>query len=143
MTIPSRAYPIRKNRVHPHGFTLVELMIVLIIIAIFGSAGMFALFSAQEAARSAKAKNVISKLNARITQRYETYINRRVPLMRAQGESVQLFPFRRLQALRELMRMEMPDRWTDIKDPPVTGIRPPAVSRTYLRRINTANNGAG
>jgi hypothetical protein len=41
------------------------------------------------------------------------------------------------------MRMEMPDRWTDVIDNPVTGIRRPAISRTYLRKVNAANNGQG
>jgi hypothetical protein len=45
--------------------------------------------------------------------------------------------------LREIMRMEMPDRWTDVLDGPVTGIRRPAVNQTYLRKISAANNGAG
>ena len=61
------------------GFTLVELLVVLIIIAILGTVIMFAMFSAQEAARAAKTKNVISKLNMLVMQRYESYINRRVP----------------------------------------------------------------
>jgi prepilin-type N-terminal cleavage/methylation domain-containing protein len=126
------------------GFTLVELLVVLIIIAILGTVIMFAMFSAQEAARSAKTKNLVSKLNALVMQRYESYIDRRVPLPAPVNKLEQsTFHFRRLQALRELMRMELPDRWTDVRDDPVTGIRRPAVNRTYLRRVNAANNGAG
>jgi prepilin-type N-terminal cleavage/methylation domain-containing protein len=133
----------RHSRDGTRGFTLVELLVVLIIIAILGTVIMFAMFSAQEAARAAKTKNVISKLNMLVMQRYESYINRRVPILRGTGESVQQFHYRRLQALRELMRMEMPDRWTDVKDNPLTGIQRPAVNRTYLRRISAANNGGG
>jgi prepilin-type N-terminal cleavage/methylation domain-containing protein len=126
------------------GFTLVELLVVLIIIAILGTVIMFAMFSAQEAARAAKTKNVISKLNMLVMQRYESYINRRVPIPSGRNRIEQsTFQFRRLQALRELMRMEMPDRWTDVKDNPITGIQRPAVNRTYLRRISAANNGSG
>jgi prepilin-type N-terminal cleavage/methylation domain-containing protein len=137
----SNPRPIRRAKAG--GFTLVELMIVLIIIGILGSVIMFAMFGAQEAARAAKTKNMISKLNAAIMQRYETYMHRRVPLLQAARETPQEFHFRRLQAIRELMRFELPDRWTDVKDKPVTGIQPPAVSRTYLRRIAAANNGQG
>jgi prepilin-type N-terminal cleavage/methylation domain-containing protein len=127
------------------GFTLVELLVVLIIIAILGSAVMFAMFSAQESARAAKTKSTISKLNALIMQRYESYIDRRVPIPSPVTTTQKAeFPFRRLQALRELMRLEMPDRWTDVLvENPAIGIQRPAVSRTYLRRINAANNGAG
>ena len=125
------------------GFTLVELMVVLIIISILASVVMFAMFNAQEAARRAKTTNMISKLNTLIMQRYQSYMTRRVPLMRGNTEPHSSFRFRRLQAVRELMRMEMPDRWTDVRDNPVTGIRRPSVSRTYLRKVNAANNGNG
>jgi hypothetical protein len=105
---------------------------------------MFAMFSAQEAARAAKTKSIVSKLNALVMQRYESYINRRVPIPSPLNRNEQAtFQFRRLQALRELMRMEMPDRWTDVRDNPVTGIQRPAVNRTYWRRVNAANNGSG
>jgi prepilin-type N-terminal cleavage/methylation domain-containing protein len=141
----SRPNLMRHARRRPaSGFTLVELMVVLIIISILASVVMFAMFNAQEAARAAKTKNMITKLNAVIMQRYQSYMTRRVPLASPQSNPEQAsFRFRRLQALRELMRMEMPDRWTDIKDNPVTGIRRPAVNRTYLRKINAANNGNG
>ena len=125
------------------GFTLVELMVVLIIISILATVVMFAMFNAQEAARAAKTKNLITKLNAAIMQRYQSYTTRRVPLARGPTETLANFRFRRLQAVRELMRMEMPDRWTDVRDASVTGIRPPSVTRTYQRKINAAYNGQG
>jgi hypothetical protein len=51
----------------------------------------------------------------------------------------------RLDALRDLMRMEMPDRWTDVVDEPVTPfgealsnlIPRPALSQAYLARYNS------
>jgi prepilin-type N-terminal cleavage/methylation domain-containing protein len=125
------------------GFTLVELMVVLIIIGILGSIVMFAMFSAQESARVAKTKNMVSKLNMLVMQRYESYLTRRVPIIRMPNESLANYKYRRLQALRELMRMELPDRWTDVKDDPITGIRRPAVNRSYFRRAVAARNGAG
>jgi len=61
-----------------------------------------------------------------------------------------VFGARRLMMLRELMRLEMPDRFSDITDNPITHIRGgqpsdpllprPAVSRAYLRRLNAATN---
>jgi type II secretory pathway pseudopilin PulG len=118
-------------------------MVVLIIMSILATVVMFAMLNAQEAARRAKTTNMISKLNTVIMQRYQSYMTRRVPLTRGPAEAFANFRFRRLQAVRELMRMEMPDRWTDVLDNPVTGIRRPSVSRTYLRKINAANNGNG
>jgi len=130
------------------GFTLVELMVVVVIIAILGSIIMFAMFNAQDTAREAKTRNMIAKLNALIMARYESYMSRRVPIPpnvvapNAPARNQQL-AFIRLHMLREIMRMEMPDRWTDVLDGPVTGIRRPAVNQTYLRKISAANNGAG
>ncbi len=123
-------------------FTLVELMVVLVIISILASVIMFAMFGAQEAAREAKTKNMISKLNTAIMQRYESYITRRVPLRMASNEQPMNFARRRLQAIRELMRMEMPDRWTDVFDAPVTGIAVPSVTRTYRRIVNLRHSTA-
>jgi prepilin-type N-terminal cleavage/methylation domain-containing protein len=140
MLLPALDNPTRIRRASPRGFTLVELLVVLIIIAILGSAVMFAMFSAQESARAAKTKSTISKLNALIMQRYESYIDRRVPIVRIAGEKPQVFHGRRLQALRELMRMEMPDRHHDVLDDQVTKMRRPAVSHTYRRRIDPAKN---
>ena len=37
-----------------------------------------------------------------------------------------------LDAKRELMRMELPDRWDDVIDPPLSGISRPAASVSYL-----------
>ena len=41
----------------------------------------------------------------------------------------------RLKALRELMRMEMPDRYTDVIDDPIALRQRPSLSLAYLRRI--------
>ena len=101
-------------------------MVVLVIISILASVIMFAMFGAQEAAREAKTKNMISKLNTAIMQRYQSYITRRVPLRSLSSEQPMNFARRRLQAIRELMRMEMPDRWTDVFDAPSPALRSPA-----------------
>ncbi len=61
-------------------FTLVELLITVSIIAILATMVMFAMFSAQEAARRQKTKALITKLNDIIMQRYDEYRTRRVPI---------------------------------------------------------------
>jgi prepilin-type N-terminal cleavage/methylation domain-containing protein len=123
-------------------FTLVELMVVLVIIALLGSVIMFAMFSAQGAAREAKTKNMVSKLSALIMRRYESYITRRVPIREVAGQNPNVIAYYRLHALRELMRLEMPDRWTDVLDKPLMpDIHRPAVSRTYWRKVTAAGVG--
>jgi hypothetical protein len=49
----------------------------------------------------------------------------------------------RLLALREMMKYEMPDRWSDVRDNPVFLINRPALAQSYLARWNqmtTANS---
>jgi hypothetical protein len=87
------------------------------------------MFQSQEAAREQKTRALITKLNNIIMQRYESYRTRRVPFVFPQP-SPSLLPAdkamaqrelarARLDCLHDLMRMEMPDRWTDVSDAPV------------------------
>lgn len=135
-------------RLRRPAFTLVELMVVVVIIAILGSIVMFSMFAAQGSAREAKTRTMIAKLNALIMPKYESYQYRRVPIRRNAGESTTSFTSRRLQALRDLMRIEMPERWEDIEprnpnaqDPvstiPVTGVPVPAMTRAYWRKVSS------
>lgn len=101
-------------------FTLVELLIVISIIGLLSSMVLFALASAQESARVAKTQSTIDKIHALIMQKYESYRTRRVPITIPPGTSPRAAAVYRLDALRELMRMEMPDRYSDIIDPPKT-----------------------
>ena len=101
------------------GFTLVELLITVSIVAILAGMMMFAMYTAQEAARRQKTKALITKLNDIIMQRYDEYRTRRVPITIPPGTPPSTIAKLRLDGLRDLMRMEMPDRWTDVFDPPV------------------------
>lgn len=110
------------------GFTLVELLITISIIGIMASMVLFAMFSAQEAAREQKTRALITKLNNIVIQRYESYRTRRVPFVfptipqNASPANKVLYQKEisraRLDCIRDLMRMEMPDRWSDIIDIP-------------------------
>jgi prepilin-type N-terminal cleavage/methylation domain-containing protein len=59
-------------------FTLVELLITVSIIAIMASMVLFAVYSAQEMAKTQKTKALIAKLDAIIKAKYETYKTARV-----------------------------------------------------------------
>jgi len=77
-----------------------------------------------------------------IMQRYESYLTRRVPI-RTLGLPPNEAARRRLDAIRDLMRMEMPDRWSDVYTTSASGtphryawgsIPRPALSEMYLAR---------
>jgi prepilin-type N-terminal cleavage/methylation domain-containing protein len=125
------------------GFTLIELLVVIAIIAILMSFSIGAIYVSQESARAEKTRGLIGKIDQIIAEKYESYRYRRVPISMTATERTSTtgskdFAKRRLQALRELMRMEMPDRWTDVSDNPafLSMTQIPAVTKAY-RRHNT------
>ena len=137
------------------GFTLVELLITVSVIAIMATMVLFALFAAQETAKAQKTKSLIAKLDSIIKAKYETYKTRRVNITLPKPPPVTdttnypLYVARvaraRLDCLHDLMRMEIPERWTDVEDNPRTftyagfgsaGVRRPSVSMAFFRRWN-------
>lgn len=115
------------NSQHRRGFTLVELLMVMLIIGIVVTLSAMVFSSAVESAKAAKTQALITKLSALVLQRYETYRYRRLPLVMPpfvkRPSDHQLIPTppavaaqARCDAIRQLMRMEMPERWTDITD---------------------------
>ena len=113
----------------PRGFTLVEMLIVIAIIAILAAAMAYAVAGAQESSKVAKTRALIAKLHALVMQKYEAYRNRRLPIavpptvVDPATSAVIPTPSRtiakaRCDALRRFMKMEMPERWTDVTDDP-------------------------
>ena len=135
----------------PGGFTLIELMVVITIIAILATAVLGAMFSARQLACEAKTKSIITRLDQIISRRYESYRTRRIPLDVSRivilpNERASMKIARaRLDALRDLMRMEMPDRWYDVREDPNVGnhvpltlVGRPALSGYYLAAYEKA-----
>ena len=136
-------------------FTLVELLVTVSVIAILATLLLGALYSAQDTARAQKTRSTIAKLHTMMMTRWETYKTRRVPVDIAAvigNPNDPAYTYKaarlRLDALRELMRMEMPDRYSDIVDDPVTvvGAGPtfmarPSISQAYLRKKSTIPTG--
>ncbi len=116
-------------------FTLVELLVVMMILAILASIVLFALVSVQEDARRMKTKATIQKLNTIVMAKWESYRTRRVPMTPAAGATRIQIEQSRLLALWELMRIEMPCLYNDITDAPVTLTNAPAIQARYKNAI--------
>ena len=105
------------------GFTLVELLITIMIIGILAAMILGVAAVAGNTAREAKTRNMIARLHTLLMQQADTYKTRRVKVKSTtldiinglpgakRGESLATL---RLYALREMMLMEMPDRWSDV-----------------------------
>ena len=122
------------------GFTLIELLIVITVIGLLSAIVLAALQSARETAKATKTKATITKLHYVIMARYDSYRTRRVPVDTS-GMYPQVAAQARLNAIRDLMRMEMPDRWSDVSGPPIS-IDQPSISLRYLRLLNAAGGPA-
>jgi prepilin-type N-terminal cleavage/methylation domain-containing protein len=111
-------------------FTLTELLIVIAIIAILSGMGLSAYSGAMQMSREQRTRAMIGKIDQLIMERYEDYRTRAVPIKMPAGvnplsgvytvttstnpTSTRANGLLRLLALRAIMRMEMPDRRTDL-----------------------------
>ena len=126
-------------------FTLVELLVVISIIGILASMTLFTLYGVREDTKERRAHAEVSKINELMMQHWEAYRTRAVAVSVPYGVDPSASSQRRLSALRELMRMELPDRKSDLlfpvtespanlADKPLFLKSRPALWRAYIRR---------
>lgn len=115
-------------------FTLLELLVAIAILGIMAGMALYSLAGAQTDARNARTRATISKLNEIVLQRWEEYryrpVDVRVPIgwrvaTKLPGQAVARLPYSprekarvKMVMLRDMMRMELPDRVTDLLYPP-------------------------
>lgn len=106
-------------------FTLVELLVVMVIIALVSTFVLQAMAIVRDTAKASRTRATIAKIDKVIMAQWESYQTRRVPIdavLLAQtlyssqytSNPVAAVARARLNALRDLIRMEMPDRWYDV-----------------------------
>jgi len=128
--------PLRAGTRRRGAFTLMELLMVMVIIAILSSMVLAGLFSAYEAAKQSKTRGTISKIHSQIMHRWESYRTRRLAIAMLPGESANHFAGRRLAGLWELQRIEMPDDYSDLSFTPIVPEHANnALRQAYLARI--------
>lgn len=116
------------------GFTLVELLVVTLIILILAGILLAGLSGALHEAKVQRTQAQITRLHSLVMAKWESYRTRRVPLPVSGPDLVSRQM--RVDALREILRMELPDRRTDVLDgPAVPGLVSTALHRAYQRRI--------
>ena len=124
------------------GFTVIELMVSVLVISLLASLVLYAMSGAVEMAYKARTKSRIARIDRVISRMWRDYETRRVPIRITPGTDPKIAAAIRLDALRELMRLEMPDRITDVRDDPYVHSFPefqlmtltkPALSWAYSR----------
>jgi len=118
---------------HKAGFTLVELMVVLVIVAMLSALSLSGLAGVRQRAKADKTRSTIRKLHEIIIPQYESYLNRRIMTSGALPQQcVGLGTFapggtqvtmasgpysaaiNRLWSQRLITALEMPDQWNDV-----------------------------
>jgi hypothetical protein len=116
--------------------TLIELLITVLIISILAAALLGVAAVAGETAREASSRNMVARLHTLLMAHLDTYksrqikfrktaggdegikdlINMAIPTgsLRYVGRRGEALQEARLYALREMMLMEIPDRWSDV-----------------------------
>ena len=111
-----------------NAFTLVELLIVIFILALLSGMTAVTVSGVTNTAKVSRTEGIISVINDVLLTKYESYKTRPLPVaVPAPLNTALKLEIRpreaariRLLMIRDLMRMEMPDRKIDVVDNPMT-----------------------
>ncbi|QDU76399.1 hypothetical protein Pan97_34480 [Bremerella volcania] len=137
MPITARQFAIRLTR---PAFTLVELLVVMGVLAMLSSLVLVGLSSAAEQARANRTRSQVQKIHELLMPRWEEYRYRRVQA--SKSGNVRARQTARVDRIREMMRIEMPDRMSDVIDAPVSLNSTPALQLRYQRAVTNATGAA-
>lgn len=100
------------------GFTLTELLLAIMVVGILASLTMVVTSQAIYSAKVSKTKSTIAKLDVVISEMYENFETRRLPV-RGLSSYPRFAHASRLWLLRDMMRMEMPNNWDEVVQPSI------------------------
>ncbi|MCK9569095.1 prepilin-type N-terminal cleavage/methylation domain-containing protein [Candidatus Pacearchaeota archaeon] len=108
------------------GFTLIEVVCTTAIVAILAGIAIVAMHFVSQSVKADRTAATIAKIDTYLSSMYGDYEQRRLPNLvsptfapiPASIRNAELAG-RRLDAVRDLMRMEMPDRWSDVTNGPL------------------------
>jgi len=104
------------RRLGPAAFTLVELLVTMVIIAILAALMLAGFAGVRQGAKADKTRNTIRKIDAVIRPLYDSYRTRRVTVSMSGATNRNYDQL--LRDKRKLVVYEMPDQWSDV---PSTG----------------------
>lgn len=137
-------------------FTLIELLVAVTVIGILAALTLGAVASSRTAAKRGATRMRIVRIDNAIRQQLQQFEVRRLPVeppasvMPANnGGNLRPQVLWMLNAKRDLMRLEMPDRWSDVFPPPplsptdpvalvLTNMKPTSLMRVYRRLYDRA-----
>lgn len=136
------------------GFTLVEILVVLVIIGMMAGMVLAAVRGVTNTARASRTRTIIAACDSVIQELYESYKYRplpvEIPIQTATSGGI-TFAMEvlateaarvRLIMTRDLQRMEMPDKIADVVLNPTTPTQAPAVTITAVAN-RVASNASG
>lgn len=111
----TRDRPSSSVRGRRSGFTIVELLVVAVIMAMLAGLMLAGLGRVRQRAKADKTRSTIRKINEIIVPQYESFLRRRVPAADL-GTSTNLLTTAttRLIITRTICLYEMPDSWLDV-----------------------------
>ncbi|MCG8587144.1 MAG: prepilin-type N-terminal cleavage/methylation domain-containing protein [Pirellulales bacterium] len=113
------------------GFTLVELLVVIVVIGILAATAMFVLFKAESYGKEGKTRTRVAALHRMVFDQWENYATRR---LNVDADPPSTFDDRKQAALDVLLAMDFPFRWDEITG--VADADRSAMSRAYKARYD-------